>query len=653
MLSYPDEIGQMSTDTIEDLLTAALPLIDLAIREDIGPGDATSESTLTPETRLVCLITAKASGVIAVLPIAEAAFQRVDPSVLFTAHVADGQEVVPEELIAEVTGPGRALLSAERTAINFLQRLSGIATLTRRYVDAVATTDARILDTRKTAPGFRVLDKYAVRMGGGENHRMSLFDMLLVKDNHIVAAGGITKAASRARKTYPNLAIEVEVRTLAQLREALTIEPPLDRILLDNMDLATMRETVALAAGRVPLEASGNVTLDNVAKIAATGVDFVSVGALTHSAPAFDLSMTVTTAKPQRGSSDLVARIRAAKRILGKRLIVLGHHYQRDEVLALADIRGDSLELARKARETDAEFIVLCGVQFMAEVAAVLAKPGQHVFLPDPSAGCYLADTARLGAVQAAWDTLDAVFSSSAETEILPITYINSSVDLKAFCGRHGGVVCTSSNTEKIMKWALAERPRAFFFPDQHLGRNTAVRMGFSQREILLWNLQQPPPRQDIEESKVILWPGACNVHKRFHPEHVHATRAKRPAVRILVHPECSGDVVDLADEVGSTAQIARRVETAAAGTQWAIGTEGRFVGRLQHEHPAQTILPLAAPPPFCASMTRTTLYKLACVLESLQRGELTGEVAVSAEIGRWASVAVERMLALSRRPAP
>jgi len=641
----------MRTDTVNDLLATALPLIDLAIREDIGPGDATSRSILGAESQLSCRVVAKAAGVIAGLPIAGAVFQRVEPSVRFTARVADGQEVVPGEPIAEVSGPGRALLAAERTALNFLQRLSGIATLTRQYVDAAATTGARILDTRKTAPGFRALDKYAVRMGGGENHRMALFDMLLVKDTHIAAAGGIAEAVSRARGGDPGLAIEVEVSSLAQLRQALKIEPPLDRVLLDNMDPATMREAVALAAGRVALEASGNATLDNVAEIAATGVDFVSVGALTHSAPALDLSMVVEAAKPPREAPDPAARIEASKRALGERLIVLGHHYQRDEVLAFADSRGDSLELARHASETDAEFIVFCGVKFMAEVAAVLAKPDQHVFLPDLSAGCYLADTADLPVVEAAWDVLTAVLGD-AEAEILPIVYINSSVELKAFCGRRGGVVCTSSNAEAIMKWALGERPRVFLFPDKHLGRNAAARIGLSPREVLLWNLRRPPSEQEIQASRVILWPGACNVHARFRPEHVRAARARHPAVRVLVHPECSPDVVDLADGVGSTAQMVRLVETAPAGTQWAIGTESRFVDRLRSEHPGQTIVSLVDPPSFCATMARNTLEKLARVLDFVQRGEPAGEVAVSAEIGRWARTAVERMLTLSHRAA-
>ncbi|MBN1247951.1 MAG: carboxylating nicotinate-nucleotide diphosphorylase, partial [Anaerolineae bacterium] len=255
----------VSPPPLDDLLTAAAPLIRLAIEEDIGPGDATSLSTLDPDAQLVGRIVAKAPGIIAGLPVASAVFCQVDSTLDVTLHAREGQEVVAGELIAEVRGPGRSLLAAERIALNFLQRMSGIATQTQAMVRAVATTNARILDTRKTLPGYRVLDKYAVRMGGGTNHRMSLYDMLMIKDNHIDGAGGLRPAIDRAREHYPDLAIEVEVRNLDELREALSADPPLDRILLDNMSLAEMREAVAITGGRVPLEASGNVTLERAA----------------------------------------------------------------------------------------------------------------------------------------------------------------------------------------------------------------------------------------------------------------------------------------------------------------------------------------------------------------------------------------------------
>ena len=279
-------------EEVKDVLAAARPLIELAIAEDIGPGDATSEAVL-PTTLVLCgRIIAKRAGVIAGLPVAEAVFRRVDPALRLSSHVRDGDSVTPGDIVAEVNGPGRGMLASERLALNFLQHLSGIATLTRAFVDAVDGTKAIVLDTRKTHPGYRVLEKYAVRMGGGHNHRMSLHDMLLVKDNHIEAAGSITTAVEQARSFHHDLPIEVEVKNLDELREAVRLN--VDRIMLDNMDLDQMQEAVRLTGGRVDLEASGGVDLERVAAIAATGVDYISIGALTHSAPALDLSMLVS-----------------------------------------------------------------------------------------------------------------------------------------------------------------------------------------------------------------------------------------------------------------------------------------------------------------------------------------------------------------------
>ncbi|UCC64260.1 MAG: quinolinate synthase NadA [Anaerolineae bacterium] len=635
----------MEREEEERLLRAARPLIELAVAEDIGPGDATSNATLAADTVLHGRIVAKASGVVAGLSIAAEVFHRVDPAVAFVAHVADGQEVVPGELIAQVTGPARSLLAAERIALNFLGRLSGIATLTRCFADAVACTPAAILDTRKTLPGYRLLDKYAVRVGGGQNHRLSLYDMILIKDNHLDAAGGVLPAIDRARSAYPSLPIEVEVRDLAELRETLQADPALDRIMLDNMSLEEMRQAVVIAAGRVLLEASGNVTLERVAQIAATGVDYISVGALTHSVEALDLSMEVT--RPEEGVTtlDLNARLAALKSALGGRLVILGHHYQRDEVIAWADLRGDSLKLAREATQTDAQFIIFCGVHFMAETAAVLARPDQRVFIPDATAGCYLADTATLEAVQAGWDRLAAAFGD-AEAEFTPVTYVNSSAALKAFCGRHGGIVCTSGNAGRAVRWALERRPRVFFFPDQHLGRNTARRMGIPLEAMLVWDGYYVPDAETLRRARVVLWPGCCNVHQRFRPEHVQAMRQRFPGIRILVHPECKMEVVDLADDAGSTAHIINQVE-AAPGTQWAIGTESRLVHRLQREHPGQRVIPLADVPPFCRTMGQITSSNLAQTLEALASGQVEGAVVVEAETARWARLALERMLAL------
>lgn len=634
-------------EELESLSRAAEPLIELAIAEDIGPGDATSEATLAADAILHGCIIAKASGVIAGLPVAAAVFRRVDPTIDVVAQVDDGQEVVAGELVAEVTGPARSVLAAERTALNFLQRMSGIATLTSRFVDAVACTPAAILDTRKTLPGFRLLDKYAVRMGGGQNHRMSLYDMVLIKDNHIDAAGGIIPAVAAARAAHPSLPIEVEVRDLDELQQALSISPPVDRIMLDNMSLQEMRQAVAMAAGRVPLEASGNVTLGRVAEIATTGVDYISVGALTHSVGALDLSMEVT--KPQEAAMavNLATHVARLKSVLSDRIVILGHHYQRDDVIAFADLRGDSLALAREATRTDARFIVFCGVHFMAETAAILAKPGQHVLIPDPTAGCYLADTATLEPVQAAWNHLEAA-SGNAEAEFTPVTYVNSSVELKGFCGQHGGIVCTSGNAERVVRWALQRRPRVFFFPDQHLGRNVCKGMGIPLGDMLLWDEREPPSAEAIRKATVILWPGACNVHQRFRPQHVSDKRERFPTIRVIVHPECRMEIVDLADDTGSTALLIRLVAAAPAGTQWAIGTETRLVHRLQQQHPDQLIMPLADVPPFCRTMGQITLQNLAQLLEGLERGEIINEVAVDVETARRARMALDRMLELA-----
>jgi len=653
----------MNDKTLQALLDATAPLIELAVAEDIGPGDATSTSTLDPRVPLHGRITAKERGVIAGLPVAEAVFRRVDPAIAFTPHVTDGQEVVPGEIVADVVGPGPSLLAAERIALNFLQRMSGIATVTRNFASAVSTTNATILDTRKTLPGYRVLDKYAVRMGGGMNHRMSLFDMMMIKDNHIDGAGGIVLAVERARAQHPDLLIEVEVRDLDELRQALAIEPPLDRILLDNMSLDTMREAVAIARALapsgtrgVPLEASGNVTRARVKNIAETGVNFISVGALTHSVKAFDLSMKIqppadaAASLPRGTRGDPATRIRVVKNALGDHLVILGHHYQREDVIAFADYRGDSLELSRRAAQTDAEYIVFCGVHFMAEVAAILAKPGQRVLIPDIDAGCFLAETASEYLVQEAWDILDVALTatgSSAGAEITPITYVNSDAALKAFCGQHNGTVCTSGNADKVLKWALSQRPRVFFFPDQHLGRNTAHKLGIADDEMLLWNVRRPPSAEAIQTAKVILWPGVCNVHQRFRPEHIHAMRARFPGIRIIVHPECKAELVALADDAGSTSYILKQVEAAPAGTQWAIGTESRLVQRLQTEHPDQCILSLSDVPPFCANMTQITLANLAEIMDALSHGNLLNEVTVESETRHWAKIALERMLSL------
>lgn len=280
------------SSSLAEVLHAAEPLISAAIAEDIGREDATSRSILPANARAKAMILVKAEGIMAGLPVAKAVFLRVNPKIDFLPVVNDGSRMKPMTACAYLEGPALGILSAERIALNFLQHLSGIATLTSAYVQAVAGTSTVILDTRKTTPGYRLLEKYAVRLGGGQNHRLGLFDMLLVKDNHIQAAGSISLAVRRARESHPALTLEVEVTSLQQLEEAISLS--VDRIMLDNMDMETIRKAIKITARRIPLEVSGGVTLENVREFAATGVDFISVGALTHSAPALDISLEIS-----------------------------------------------------------------------------------------------------------------------------------------------------------------------------------------------------------------------------------------------------------------------------------------------------------------------------------------------------------------------
>jgi quinolinate synthase len=343
-------------------------------------------------------------------------------------------------------------------------------------------------------------------------------------------------------------------------------------------------------------------------------------------------------------------RIRHIKNELGGRLVVLGHHYQRDAVIQFADFRGDSLKLARDAASSDeASFIVFCGVHFMAETAAILAQDDQVVLLPDVEAGCPLAEMADLMAVEDAWEQLGQLMD--VEREVMPVTYVNSAAELKAFCGEHGGLVCTSSNAGSALRWALERRSRVLFFPDQHLGRNTAKRQGIPLAQMALWNPRHPLGGHGpatLSGARIILWRGWCNVHQRFRPEHVLAWRAEMPDIRVIVHPECTMEVVDLSDEAGSTSYIIRRTEEALPGTKWAIGTEANLVNRLKHEHPEQFITSLSPEPSYCRTMNRITVEKLARILDGLLRGELINQVVVPEDVARSARIALRRMLEVS-----
>ncbi len=350
------------------------------------------------------------------------------------------------------------------------------------------------------------------------------------------------------------------------------------------------------------------------------------------------------------GTAELQAQVAELKARLGEELLILGHHYQKDEVLQFADFRGDSLQLAREsARRAQAQYIVFCGVHFMAEMAAILAQPHQTVILPDAQAGCPLADSADPHDVARVWAKLMELFG--AEDEVMPVVYVNSSAQLKAFCGARGGLVCTSANAQAVLSWALNERPRVLFLPDQYLGRNTAKRLGLGPEEVLLWDPYRPlggHRPEAVRRARLLLWPGECHVHTRFRPTHVLRWRKIKPGVRVLVHPECVSEVVDLADEVGSTSYIIRRVEEAPPGTAWAIGTEYNLVRRLAREHPEQWIRSLSDVPHYCSTMNLITLEKLARVLQGLTRGEVINAVGVPPEVREPARLALERMLRLS-----
>jgi quinolinate synthase len=362
-----------------------------------------------------------------------------------------------------------------------------------------------------------------------------------------------------------------------------------------------------------------------------------------------------------RGLEDAILdeRIEAVRRRMGPRLVILGHHYQQDGVIAHADLQGDSYQLSKSAAEREGcEAIAFCGVHFMAETADILvnrpekvaARGGRRVavVLPDMAAGCSMADMAGIEQVEDAWADLGTVIDTS---DITPVTYINSAASLKAFCGRHGGIVCTSSNARAVLDWAFARTKRVLFFPDQHLGRNTARKMGIPLDEMCVWNPHDPKlggnSREHIQRSRVILWQGHCSVHAMFKPEHVDAMRANIPGVKILVHPECAMEVVDKADLAGSTSYILRQVEEAPPGTKWAIGTELHLVKRLEQRHPEQTIRFLSPVVCMCATMYRIDLAHLCWSLEHLEAGKPVNVIRVDDETAKWSVTALERMLAV------
>ncbi len=346
--------------------------------------------------------------------------------------------------------------------------------------------------------------------------------------------------------------------------------------------------------------------------------------------------------------------IDAAREALGKRVVILGHHYQRDDVIRHADLTGDSYQLSVMASQTEAEFIVFCGVHFMAESADILGKPDQRVILPDLGAGCSMADMATIDQVEDAWEQLRDI--GVLKNKVAPITYMNSSAAIKAFCGRNEGVVCTSSNAVPLFDIYLKEFDKMFFFPDQHLGRNTGAKFGIPLDKMALWNPHEElggNTEEQLHEAKLILWRGHCSVHGRFKPWHVDQIRKQIPGVQVLVHPECTREVVEVSDLNGSTSFIIKTVENAPAGSNWAIGTEVNLVNRLQDRFPDKGIHLLSPDLCMCATMYRIAPQNLAWAMENLLDDVVVNEIVVDDETKHFAGIALERMISFTESNSP
>jgi quinolinate synthase len=364
---------------------------------------------------------------------------------------------------------------------------------------------------------------------------------------------------------------------------------------------------------------------------------------------ASERGVSCTGELPDASDPHLVERAIAAKKALGSRALILGHHYQRDEVIQFADITGDSFKLAQAAAaQSEAEYIIFCGVHFMAESADILTGSHQKVILPDLAAGCSMADMATAGQVDQAWSELEKLGVAAVT---VPVTYMNSSAAIKSFTGKHGGTICTSSNAEKTLRWAFDKAEKVLFLPDQHLGRNTAVLdLGMSLEDCVVWNPWKPMgglTESEIRNAKMILWRGHCSVHGRFTKESIDDFRTRIPEINIIVHPECQNEVVAAADVVGSTEKIIKTVSEAPAGSQWAVGTELNLVGRLAAQNPDKKVYFLDRTVCYCSTMNRIDLPHLVWALESLVAGQEINQIKVDAETARYSKVALEQMLAL------
>ena len=345
------------------------------------------------------------------------------------------------------------------------------------------------------------------------------------------------------------------------------------------------------------------------------------------------------------------ARILRAKQALGDRLVILGHHYQRDEVYQHADYTGDSLKLSRQAASADAEYIVFCGVHFMAEVADILSRPEQVSILPDMAAGCSMADMADLQHVEKAWRELSEVLDP--DEQVTPVTYINSAADLKGFCGEHGGIVCTSTNARNVLDWSFAQRDKVLFFPDQHLGRNTGYNMGVPLEQMVVWDYDQPMgglTAEQIQQAKIILWKGFCSVHQMFQPEQIDNFKQKYPETKVIAHPESPFEVCQKSDYVGSTEYIIKTIDEGEPGTRWLVATELNMVNRLheKHQHAGTHVHFMSPYVCMCSTMFRIDPQHLAWVLENLVDGEVVNRVSVPEAVAEQARIALERMMRVS-----
>ena len=580
-------------------------IISLAIEEDIATGDVTTDSIIPESTSAVATMTAKADGVISGLPIVEKVFRRFQPDIVFRPVVHDGDRVRKGDVILRVEGSYPALLKAERTALNFFQRMSGIATETARYVAELEGTHTRLLDTRKTAPGMRVTDKMAVKDGGGTNHRMGLYDMAMIKDNHIKMAGSIAKAVEQVRAHVPaGIKIEVETTNMDEVKEAL--DSRADIIMLDNMSVEEMRDAVNVIGGRARTEASGNMTISRLREVAATGVDFISVGALTHTVKALDISMNI-----QLTPEYLTKAIKELKK--KHNAVVLAHYYVPAEVQDVADFVGDSLELSRKAAETDAAVIVFCGVRFMAETAAVLS-PDKKVYIPVPDAGCSLADSI---------DGHDLHNWRKHNKNGVVISYVNTTADTKA----ETDICCTSANAVKVARAVSEANPGrpVLFAPDRNLGGYINSQAGL----------------------KMELWKGCCHVHEHITSKMIEEALEKYPDAEILIHPEaaCSSDASITGNPrcfFYSTSGIIRHVKESDR-KRFVIATELGVMHRLHAEAPDKELIPLSDTL-VCDDMKKVTLLSL---FETLLHQSERKLVTVCRETAGKAEAPVRKMLEL------